>query len=213
MIVGFTSRPLGARPARILPLLVTALALVVAACGSDEPAPFAGFERTPTPTVDELTLPAIEADGAEQDFTFRADEGDLLLVYFGYTSCPDVCPTTLSDVRRASDRIGDGAERLDLAMVTIDPLVDTPDVLTGYVRSFVPDATAIRTVDDDALRPVADAFGADYGTLEQDGEAQVFHTGSLYAVDDAGQLILTWPFGVAADDLERDLARLLEEAA
>lgn len=194
-------------------LVIGVLALVAAACGSDEPAPFAGFERTPTPVVDERQLPAIEADGSEEAFTFRAADGELLLVYFGYTSCPDVCPTTLSDVRRASDRIGDDAERLDLAMVTIDPLVDTPDVLTGYVRSFVPDATAVRTLDEGALRPVADAFGADYGTLEQNGEEQVFHTGSLYAVDDAGQLILTWPFGVTTEDLERDLSRLLEEAA
>ncbi|MEL6982056.1 MAG: SCO family protein [Actinomycetota bacterium] len=194
-------------------LIVVALALLASACGSDEPQPFAGFERTPTPVVDELQLPAIEADGSEEAFTFRAADGELLLVYFGYTSCPDVCPTTLSDVRRASDDIGDDAERLDLAMVTIDPLVDTPEVLTGYVRSFVPDATAVRTVDDSELRPVADAFGADYGTLEQNGEEQVFHTGSLYAVDDAGQLILTWPFGVTIEDLERDLTRLLEEAA
>lgn len=188
------------------------LAVVITACGSDEPAPFAGFERTPTPVVDEFELPAIEADGAEQPFAFRADDGELLLVYFGYTSCPDVCPTTLSDVRRASDRIGEDADRLDLAMITIDPQVDTPEVLTGYVRSFVAGATAVRTTDDGQLRPVADAFGADYGTLTQDGEEQVFHTGSLYAVDDAGRLILTWPFGVTIDDLERDLSRLLEEA-
>ena len=197
-------RPIGA--------LVALVALVVAACGgSDEPEPFAGFERTPAPVVDELQLPAIEADGSEAPFTFRADDGELLLVYFGYTSCPDVCPTTLSDVRRASDRIGDGADRIDLAMVTIDPLVDTPEVLTGYVRSFVPEATAVRTVDDALLRPVADVFGADYGTLEQDGEEQVFHTGSLYAVDDGGRLVLTWPFGVTSEDLERDLSRLLAE--
>ncbi len=206
-------RPGSSRRGRLLLLVVGAVALVASACGSDEPEAFAGFERTPAPVVDELQLPAIEADGSEEPFTFRAADGELLLVYFGYTSCPDVCPTTLSDVRRASDRIGDDAERLDLAMITIDPLVDTPEVLTGYVRSFVPDATAIRTTDDAELRPVADAFGADYGTLEQNGEDQVFHTGSLYAVDDAGQLILTWPFGVTTEDLERDLTRLLEEAA
>ncbi len=185
----------------------------VAACGDDEPVAYAGFERTPTPVVDEHELPAIEADGSEQPFAFRADAGRLLLVYFGYTSCPDVCPTTLSDVRRASDRIGGEAERIDLAMITIDPEVDTPEVLTGYVRSFLPEAMAVRTTDDARLRPVADAFGADYGTLTQNGEETVFHTGSLYAVDGEGQLVLTWPFGVSIDDLERDLSRLLDEVA
>ena len=193
--------------------LVVVLSLFMAACGQDEPVAFAGFERSPAPAVDERELPAVEADGTETPFRFRAADGEVLLVYFGYTSCPDVCPTTLSDVRRASDNIGEEAERLDLAMVTIDPEIDTPEVLNGYVRSFLPEATAVRTTDDEALRPVADAFGADYGTLIQEGEEQVFHTGSLYAVDDQGLLILTWPFGVTVGDLERDLARLLDQAA
>jgi protein SCO1/2 len=186
--------------------------LLVSAC-SDEPEPFAGFERSPVPMVGELSLPAVEPDGSEAEFHFRAGEGRVLLVYFGYTSCPDVCPTTLSDVRRAADRLGDDRERIDLAMITIDPLVDTPEVISGYVRSFLTGATAIRTLEDNRLRAVADVFGADYGTVDEGGEPQVFHTGSLYAVDSQGQLILTWPFGVPVDDLESDLGRLLEEAA
>lgn len=201
------------RPARLLALAVLA-AVGLAACGDDEPVAYSGIERTPTPIVSDLSLPAVEADGSATPFEFRADEvDDLLLVYFGYTSCPDVCPTTLSDVRRVSDRLDDDdADRIDLAMITIDPEVDTPDVLTGYVRSFVPEATAIWTDDDSQLRPVADAFGADYGALEgEDGKPEVYHTGSLYAVDGEGRLLLTWPFGITQDDLERDLNRLLDE--
>ena len=192
--------------------LVLTAAIMATAC-SDEPRPFAGWERTPTPVVGDLALPAVDADGSETDFTFKADDGDILLVYFGYTSCPDVCPTTLSDVRRATDRLGDEAERVDLAMITIDPEVDTPDIVAGYVRSFLPRATAIRTLDDGRLRAVADVFGADYGATEEEGERQVYHTGSLYAVDSEGQLILTWSFGTPLDDFESDLDRLLEEAA
>ncbi|MCP3992747.1 MAG: SCO family protein [Actinomycetia bacterium] len=195
-------------------VLVLAATMMTMACSSEAKplAPFAGFERTPTPLVGELALPAVEADGSETDFTFQADEGDILLVYFGYTSCPDVCPTTLSDVRRAADRLGDDAERVDLAMITIDPLVDTPDIVAGYVSSFLPRAVALRTLDDDRLRAVADVFGADYGYTDQDGEQQVYHTGSLYAIDSSGQLILTWSFGTPIDDLESDLGRLLKEA-
>ncbi len=194
-------------------LTLAVLALILAACGDDEPRPFAGFERTPTPIVAELSLPAVDTDGAETPFEFVADEGHILVVYFGYTSCPDVCPTTLADIRRATDRDSVDGERVDLAMVTIDPMVDTPEVLTNYVRSFMPDATVIRTLDDDRLRAAADGFGADYGVLEgDDGESQVYHTGSLYAVDSAGGLLLTWPFGTTIDDLENDLSRLLNEA-
>lgn len=206
------------------PLTTLAAMLLLAvplACGDDPAPPLAGYERTPTPALGELTLPAVEpgagdvsADAdAERRFAFQADAGGLLLVYFGYTSCPDVCPTTLSDVRRALDGLGDDAARVDLAMVTIDPEVDTPDILADYVRTFVPDAVALRTVDDGRLRTVAEAFGADYGKTEVDGEAEVFHTASLYAVDAAGDLVLTWPFGTSASDLGADLAQLLEARA
>ena len=70
----------------------------------------------------------------------------------------------------------------------------------------------MRTTDDPSLRAAADVFGVDYGVeTTADGEIEVFHTGSLYAVDDAGALVLTWPFGVPADDLAADLDRLLED--
>ena len=215
---------------RSLAPVALAFALVTAGCGDDDGSdvatadgvgadgggdelPYAGYERTPAPEVGELTLPAVESDGSTTEFAFRADDGGLLLVYFGYTSCPDVCPTTLSDVRLALGDLGGDADRVDLAMVTIDPEVDTAEVLTGYVRSFVPEASAVRTDDDPELREVATAFGADYGVEDPDGAHEVYHTGSLYAVDSSGQLVLTWPFGVAADDLGADVRRLLDGAA
>jgi len=188
-----------------------ALLVVATACGG-KAEPFVGYARNPTPNVADVALPAVEADGSETEFAFRAQDDGILLVYFGYISCPDVCPTTLADVRRAVGALGDAGERTDLAMITIDTEVDTPEILTGYVRSFIPDAVAVRSVDDDRLRAAADAFGADYGKEEVDGEAKVFHTGSLYAVDPIGDLVLTWPFGTSSDDIRGDLERLLEEA-
>ncbi len=192
-----------------------AMALAATACGDDgEPEGFAGFQRVPAPVVGDLELPAVDAEGSETDFAFRADDGEVLLVYFGYTSCPDVCPTTLSDVRSALKDLGEDADRVDLAMATIDPDRDTPEVLSGYVDFFVDGASALRTTDDPRLRGVADVFGVDYGISTTDeGEIDVFHTGSLYAVDDQGRLALTWPFGTPADDLASDIDRLLEEAA
>lgn len=188
------------------------LALSLTACGDGEPAPFAGYERTPTPVVGDQALPVVDVDGSAEPFAFRADDDELLLVYFGYTSCPDVCPTTLADTRAAFDEIGDDAEAIDLVMITIDPTIDTPDVVVPYVTSFIPAARAAWTDDDEALRATATAFGADYGAIEENGEREVFHTGSLYAVDADGRLLLTWPFGTSIDDLASDLRRLLDEA-
>jgi protein SCO1 len=192
--------------------LLAAMAAVssVAACGRDEAQPFVGYERSPVPNVAGVSLPAVEPDGSETSFTMRSESGGLLLVYFGYTSCPDVCPTTLSDVRFALSEIGDGAGRVQLAMISIDPEVDTPEILAEYVRSFVPGAIALRSVDDGELRAAADAFGAGYGSDETHG---VYHTAALYAVDGDGDLILTWSFGTSAEDLLSDIERLLAQVA
>jgi protein SCO1/2 len=198
--------------------LALAIAALAGACGGDESAStdptkkdssLAGIERQPTPDVSTVTLPDVSANG--QPFTTIADDGELLLVYFGYTNCPDVCPTTLADVRRARRLLGDDADRVDLAMVTIDPARDTSEMFPGYVQTFVPGAQALRTSDATKLRAAADAFGADYSVEQKsDGEIDVSHTAYLYAVDDTGKLVLQWPFGISSDDLAHDLATLLD---
>lgn len=200
---------------RALTALITALALT-AGCG-DSGAPradgeFAGYRREPPPDVSELALPDV-ADGGT-DFALRAEPGNVLAVYFGYTNCPDFCPTTLSDLRLATRRMDpDLAERVDLAMITVDPERDLP-ILAGYVTSFFDDAHALGTDDPARLAEVAAPFGAGYGiTTAEDGDVEVAHTTSLYAVDDKGRLVLTWQFGVSIDDLAGDLTRLLTEEA
>lgn len=192
-----------------------ACAMVAAGCGGDSSdETLSGFERTPTPIVNGVSLPAASGDGAPFTFQAATDDG-LLLVYFGYTNCPDVCPTTLFDLRTALDGLSSGqSSRISTAMITIDPQRDTDDVLIRYVRSFLPDATAVRTSVDPDLRMVADAFGADYGvTTDGDGGIDVIHTGSLYAVDGSGELLVTWPFGVPSSDIARDLDILLNRVA
>lgn len=167
-----------------------------------------GVVVTPTPDVSSLTLP--EATASATAFPFRADADGVLLVYFGYTACPDVCPTTLSDLKVALRRLGGPADRVDVAMATIDPRRDTADVISRYLHSFFPDATALRTDDDAALRAVTDAFGASYLTeYPTQGEPKVSHSAYLYVVDDAGRVVLSWPFGTTSDDIAHDLGVLL----
>jgi len=191
-----------------------AVALVASACGDDEADELRGFVREPAPDTTGVTLPAVDADGAESAYELRADDDGMLLVYFGYTGCPDVCPTTLADVRSALRDLGEDAERVDLAMATIDPDRDTPEVLSPYVQSFVDDAVALRTTDDAELRTATDVLGVQYGVETNDeGEIEVIHTGSLYAIDDQGRLLVTWPFGTPAEDMAADLDLLLDRTA
>ena len=190
--------------------MMMALLLVAAACGGgEEEAELAGYERTPEPAVGEVTLPQVNGDGG--DFTFRADPGELLMVNFGYSSCPDICPTTLADTRIAFNELGDKAGDVDFAFVSIDPERDTPEVLTNYVEAFLADGIAVRTDDNDALAIAADAFGVTYFVGENDeGDLEVAHTPHIFLIDDTGSLILTWPFGVPAADIASDLTILLD---
>jgi protein SCO1/2 len=186
------------------------LAFTLSACGGEE-RELAGYRRDPAPEVGGLSLPDLSDGGA--DFAFRADPDHLLIVYFGYTNCPDFCPTTLSDLRLATRRMDeDDAARIDVAMVTIDPERDLA-VLDEYVASFFEHGHALGTDDDDRLRAAAAPFGVGY-SVERDADGEVTdvsHSTALYAVDDEGELTLTWQFGVPIDDLAADLSQLLDE--
>jgi protein SCO1/2 len=210
----------GVVPSTVALLAVCAMGLLVA-CGSDDAAgpsssttaaddgQFAGYTREPVPSVRDVSLPA--ADGTPVAMP-ASQPGGLRIVYFGYTSCPDVCPTTMSDLKRALATLPeDQRAKVQVDMVTIDPARDTAEKLPEYVTTFITDGTALRTDDQAALRAAADAFGADYSVEPgPDGEPEVKHTAELYAVDDAGNIVMIWPFGTTSKDIGEDLARLLD---
>ncbi len=193
-------------------MCATMLCLTAVSCGGDAPAAreLVGYRNVPGQSVGSISLP--DASNGGEEMAFSAAPGELLIAYFGYTSCPDVCPTTLSDLRSALRDLGADADRVDLAMVTVDPDRDTAEVLTGYVQSFVAGAHALRTDDAASLRAAADAFGASYEVATaEDGIVKVAHSAAMYVVDSSGTVTLTWPFGVKADDLRLDLEALLAE--
>lgn len=195
---------------RVAAFAVAGTLAVLAACGGDEPRQLAGYVREPLPAVDQVALPDLSRDGA--DFVMRAEPGNLLVVYFGFTNCPDVCPTTLADLRAALRRMDPAdAERIDLAVVTVDPERDM-ETLTAYAQTFVDDAHALATLDPALLRSAADPFGVSYSiTVDDEGRTEVAHTAQMFLVDDQGRLVLTWQFGVPAEDLGADLVQLLSE--
>jgi protein SCO1 len=184
------------------------LPLLTVACGSS-PHTYAGIVRDPTPHVDVAPLPDASSGGTPM--RFRAAPGGLLVVYFGYTLCPDVCPTTMSDIRLAlEDMPRDQRERVQVGLVTVDPNRDTSSVLRRYVGSFVKGGRALRTDDAALLKRVADAFGAAYDVTTVNGKVEVSHTAFTYAVDDHGRLLLQWSFGTRWQDMRADLSALLD---
>ena len=190
---------------RLLALVVAtaAFAALSAGCSTRE---FAGFVREPAPDVSALSLPDTSTG---DDLALRAQPGGLLMVYFGYTNCPDYCPTTMSELKIALRRAGDPAA-VDVAMVTVDPDRDGP-ILADYVGSFFPGGHALVTYDDALLAEVAAPFGASYlVSTDDNGSVEVAHSTALYAVDDTGRLVMTWPFGIDIDEMAADIEDLLD---
>lgn len=204
-------RPARRRARTWLTAITVASALAVGACGDDE-RPLAGVLREPALDVATVTMPAA-ADG--QDVPMRAEPGGLLVVSFGYTFCPDICPTTLSDLSIAVDDLPDElADRVQVAFATVDPERDTPEVVQGYLGSFFPDGIALRTEDETVLAAAAEAFGVQYEVADHEpGERdyEVAHTAVTYVVDDTGRVVVEWPFGMTPDDMAADLTTLLEK--
>jgi protein SCO1/2 len=185
------------------------LGLLIAACGTEVAAAPAGIVRSPAPEVGAIQLPDASVGG--EPFAMKAQPGELLMVYFGYTSCPDICPTTLADLKSAVADLGEDAARVEVAMVTIDPSRDEGEILDRYIHAFFDRAHALRTENESELRRAADAFGADYEvSADADGEVEVAHTAFLYAVDSAGRILLQWPFGISSEDLRKDMEYLFE---
>lgn len=190
-------------------------ALMFSACSgsSDDAAQtLSGAMIEPAPQVDLVSLPSLSDPGTDVDF--RARPGGIQVVYFGFTNCPDVCPTTLADLTIALRKLDPAdADLVDVVMVTVDPDRDL-DVLDTYVTSFIDDAVAVGTEDLDQLVAAGVPFGASWEvrTLD-DGSVEVDHSPFLYAVDDAGRLVLTWQFGATSDDMSKDLSLLLDRAS
>ncbi|GIU85891.1 MAG: hypothetical protein KatS3mg009_0406 [Acidimicrobiia bacterium] len=201
------------------PLAAVVLAVAVAACGGggDAPRPAAlhGLVPVEPMRVGGYSLPEVTVAPA-RDFVFRAPEGGLLAVFFGFKHCPDICPTTMADLSRALELLGPPrSERVAVAMATVDPERDDAAVLDRFLRRFFPDGRyhGLRTDDEGTLRRVQRAFGvASQRTLRPDGTTDFGHSSVVVVVDDHGDVRVLWPFGVSSRDMAEDLRVLLAGA-
>lgn len=131
--------------------------------------------------------------------------GRFLLVYFGYTYCPDVCPTSLSTMAGALHRLGTRAEAIQTAMITVDPDRDPPSVLGEYVDSFWPGMVGLGG-SPEQVAEAARQFAVVY-TRNGDGDDYTMdHSAFLYLMTPDGRLVLTIPHGTPAEALARLLA-------
>jgi protein SCO1 len=185
----------------------------LSACGSDG-YDYHGVQRDDPLQVGAQVLPEVTT-ASPTPFPFRAAPGTLLAVYFGYTTCPDLCPTTMTDLRDAKRELGEDGSRLRVAFASVDPERDTEEGIGQYLGSFFPagEYHALRTEDRAELQTVLDAFLASYTIEEHEPGALdygVSHTGTTYVVDENGTVLLEWPFGVKGPEMADDVSALLK---
>jgi protein SCO1/2 len=189
------------------------LSLAAAACSSSAPtkttAPDSILRVEPPVPITDFELTDQHGDA------YRLSEGDgaLRLFYFGYTSCPDICPATMVDWRDARRTLGERAEAVRFLMVTVDPPNDTPEVLGTYLAHFDPTFIGLSGAEAD-LRRAWDAFGIAVRHVELPESAtthSISHSASIFVVDDEEKLVMKLAFDATSDDIVHGILQLLEE--
>ena len=191
-------------------LLLTALVLPLAACGSDkEQKVLSGLLATPPLSVSALSLP--DASNGDAPFTFTAKPGTFLIVYFGYTQCPDACPTTLAEISQAKKLLGADGTKVQTIFISVDPERDTPQVLKAYMANFGPDFLGLRPADAQQLATVTKDFKIYYKKVpgDQPGTYSMDHTAATFVYDPQGKLRLYERYASGPEALASDVKQLL----
>lgn len=187
---------------------IAALALVLAMASLAHGAEFKGGQLAPPKAAPDFALTT--QDG--KDFRLSRERGKVVAVSFGYTFCPDVCPTILAELAEARTRLGADAKRFHIVFVTVDPERDTPAQLRKYVSAFDRSFTAL-TGPPGRLTEVQKAYGVVAEKRVVAGTSANYlidHSAFVYVIDPAGQLRLMFPFGMSIEDMVHDFKLLLQ---
>jgi protein SCO1/2 len=174
--------------------VVPALAQQAAARHDDSPA------ATPLPLMPRYLLMDVQGRAVTQeDFG-----GRFQLVTFGFISCPDVCPTTLLEVKQILEALGDQAARLQPIFITVDPARDTREVLREYTAAFDTRILGL-TGSPELLRRAADSFRVQYEIVREPGAAPqnytMSHTAGMVLLDTRGRFLARFTYGMAAGEI------------
>lgn len=190
------------------PLLASALAPLLVACGQTKPQ-FKAIDVTGAEYARDFQLS--DHDGRPR--TLKDFHGKAVVVFFGYTHCPDVCPTTLSEIAEAKRLLGPDGAKVVGVFVTVDPQRDTPEMLKAYMANFGPDFVALRGTPDQ-LAAVAKEYKIYYKKV--DGKTPdsytMDHSAGSYVYDPQGRVRLYTRYGTGPEALASDLKILLKDA-
>lgn len=185
-------------------LLWLGFILLLVAC---QPYQLKGTEYPEGIQADEFTLTT--TDG--RPFRLSEQRGKVVLMFFGFTSCPDVCPTTLAEAKRIMEGLGDETENVRFVFITVDPERDTPEQLGQYVSTFHSEIIGL-TGTPDELQAMFDAYGIYAAKVPLEDSAAAYtmdHSARVFLVDQDGRLHLSYAFGTPDEDILQDVQYLL----
>jgi protein SCO1/2 len=162
------------------------------------------------PPIDATDFSLTDQNG--DTFTLSDHKGSVVLLFFGYTNCPDVCPTTLYDFKQIKSNLGDQQDEVVFVFVTVDPERDTPDRLKEHLSNFDPSFIGL-TGSIEEMEPVFDGFGVYRAKQDTKSELSYLmdHTARVYGIDPQGKLHITFPFGMIYEAMLDDIVHLLGE--
>ncbi|RYY98876.1 MAG: SCO family protein [Comamonadaceae bacterium] len=188
--------------------LVSAVALAAAGCMESKPQ-FRGVDLTGADYAKDIQL--TDHDGKPR--SLKDFQGKAVVVFFGFTQCPDVCPTTLAELAEAKKLLGADGAKVQGVFVTVDPERDTPEVLKAYMANFDPSFVALRGTPEQTAA-VAKDFKLYYKKVEgkTPGTYTMDHGAASYIYDPQGRLRLYSRYGSGAQAVADDLKLLLNGA-
>ena len=197
--------------ARRLSLSVALSAVALSVLGltacMDPKAAFKGVDITGADYAKELNLP----DQNGQVRKIKDFSGKLVVVFFGYTQCPDVCPTTMQELAEVKRLLGADGDKLQAVFVTVDPERDTTELLKAYVENFDPSFVALRPTPEQ-LPLIAKEFKIYFKRVEGKTSTSytMDHSAGSYTFDAQGKVRLFNRYGMGAEALAHDFKLLLK---
>jgi protein SCO1/2 len=192
---------------RAFSFLIAALAAAgLPGCGRPQQGPWHAVDITGADYAQDFSL--LDPDGRMR--TLADFRGQAVLVFFGFTQCPDVCPTALARAAEVMQLLGDDARRLQVIFVTVDPERDTPELLRAYTGAFHPSFLGLHA-DLETTAATARAFKIFYRKVPTGSSYTMDHTALSYAYDPQGRLRLAVRHETPAADVAADIARLLAD--
>jgi protein SCO1/2 len=169
--------------------------------------------RTPALPVQPIGGDFTLTDHNGAPFALSSLHGKAVLIFFGYSYCPDVCPTTLSKLTSVAKRLGDDGKDVKTLYITVDPGRDTPDVLKLDLKSFDLDALGL-TGTRAEIDKVVKQYGASYEIVphpESAAKYSVSHSTTLYALDRKGRVRILFDYGATVDEIVKGIKAILAD--